>query len=118
MPIKPNLLSFFMTRNTLRRVEVAVPIYDNHVRNRIMHIFDVLIRDNVKARKMASDGTYSHVNTEGEPVDSQSAFIKEAYENAANGAMSAKSAKSAGKRAHKVKPTLVQRLKNSLKPKR
>ena len=108
----------FMTRNTLRRVEVAVPIYDNHVRNRIMHIFDVLIRDNVKARKMASDGTYSHVKTEGEPVDSQSAFIKEAYENAANGATSAKGAKSAGKRAHKVKPTLVQRLKNSLKPKK
>ena len=108
----------FMTRNTLRRVEVAVPIYDNHVRNRIMHIFDVLIRDNVKARKMASDGTYSHVKTEGEPVDSQSAFIKEAYENAASGAASAKGAKSAGKRAHKVKPTLVQRLKNSLKPKR
>ena len=111
----------FMTRNTLRRVEVAVPIYDNHVRNRIMHIFDVLIRDNVKARKMASDGNYSHVKTEGEPVDSQSAFIKEAYENAASaasGATSAKGAKSAGKRAHKVKPTLVQRLKNSLKPKK
>lgn len=114
----------FMTRNTLRRVEVAVPIYDNHVRNRIMHIFDVLIRDNVKARKMASDGTYSHVNTESEPVDSQSAFISEAYENAASGAkgvsgaISAKKAKSAGKRAHKVKPTLVQRIKNSLKPKK
>ncbi|MDE6595558.1 MAG: polyphosphate kinase 1, partial [Oscillospiraceae bacterium] len=108
----------FMTRNTLRRVEVAVPIYDNHVRNRIMHIFDVLIRDNVKARKMASDGNYSHVKTEGEPVDSQAAFIKEAYENAASGAVPSKSAKSAGKRAHKVKPTLVQRIKNSLKPKR
>ena len=108
----------FMTRNTLRRVEVAVPIYDNHVRNRIMHIFDVLIRDNVKARKMASDGTYSHVKTEGESVDSQATFIKEAYENAASGAISAKNGKAAGKRAHKVKPTLVQRLKNSLKSKR
>ena len=113
-----------MTRNTLRRVEVAVPIYDNHVRSRIMHIFDVLIRDNVKARKMASDGTYSHVKTESEPVDSQATFIKEAYENAANGAsaasgaFSAKKARAAKKRAHKVKPTLVQRIKNSLKPKR
>ncbi len=108
----------FMTRNTLRRVEVAVPIYDNHVRSRIMHIFDVLIRDNVKARKMAPDGTYSHVRTEGEPVDSQSAFIREAYENAANPASPAKGTKHAGKRVHKVKPTLVQRIKNSLKPKR
>lgn len=106
----------FMTRNTLRRVEVAVPIYDNHVRNRIMHIFDVLIRDNVKARKMAPDGTYSHVKTEGEPVDSQSTFIREAYENAANPASPIKGTKHGEKRAHKVKPTLVQRIKNSLKP--
>lgn len=111
----------FMTRNTLRRVEVAVPIYDNHVRNRIMHIFDVLIRDNVKARKMAPDGTYSHVKTDGEPVDAQATFIREAYENAANavsGASSAKGAKHVGKRVHKVKPTLVQRIKNSFTPKR
>ncbi|MDE6132326.1 MAG: polyphosphate kinase 1, partial [Oscillospiraceae bacterium] len=108
----------FMTRNTLRRVDVALPIYENHVRSRIMHIFDVLIRDNVKARKMAPDGTYSHVRTEGEPVDSQSAFIREAYENAANPASPAKGTKHAGKRVHKVKPTLVQRIKNSLKPKR
>ncbi|MCM1330583.1 MAG: polyphosphate kinase 1 [Ruminococcus sp.] len=100
----------FMTRNTLRRVEVAVPIYDSHVRSRIMHIFDVLIRDNVKARKMSPDGTYSRVTAEGEPIDSQSAFIREAYENAAK----AKEARPA-KRVHKVKPTLVQRIKNSLK---
>lgn len=96
----------FMTRNTLRRVEVAVPIYDDHVRNRIMHIFDVLIRDSVKARKMSPDGTYSHVRNESEPVDSQSVFIREAYENAS---------KAVEKRARKVKPTLVQRIKNSLK---
>lgn len=96
----------FMTRNTLRRVEVAVPIYDNHVRNRIMHIFDVLIRDNVKARIMLPDGTYTHVETEGEPVDSQSAFIKEAYDNAA---------KSAARVPRKVKPTLVQKIKNSIR---
>lgn len=111
----------FMTRNTLRRVEVAVPIYDNHVRSRIMHIFDVLIRDNVKARKMAPDGTYSHVKTEGEAVDSQSAFIAEAYENAAaaaGGTSPAKKTGAAGKRGHKVKPTLVQRIKNSIKTKR
>lgn len=73
----------FMTRNTLRRVEVAVPIYDTRVRKRIMHIFSVLTSDNVKARKMLPDGTYVHVRSESEPVDSQAAFIKEAYDNAA-----------------------------------
>ena len=96
----------FMTRNTLRRVEVAVPIYDTRVRKRIMHIFKVITSDNVKARKMLSDSTYVHVRSEGELVDSQSAFIHEAYENAA---------KSYVKKFSKVKPTLVQKLKSSLK---
>lgn len=98
----------FMTRNTLRRVEVAAPIYDTHVRKRILHIFDVLTRDNVKARRMLPDSSYVHVETAGEPVDSQSAFIREAYENA--------SAAAAGT-GRKVRPTLVQRLKNTLKKK-
>lgn len=95
----------FMTRNTLRRVEVAVPIYDIHVRQRILHIFDVLIKDNVKARKMLPDSTYVHVKTVGEPVDSQSAFICEAYEN---------TTKIPQKKVHKVKPALVQKIKKLL----
>ncbi len=96
----------FMTRNTLRRVEVAAPVYDTHVRTRIMHIFDILTKDNVKARVMLPDSSYVRVKPEGEPVDSQSAFIREAYENA--------SAAASGK-GRKVKPTLVQRIKSSLK---
>ena len=96
----------FMTRNTLRRVEVAVPIYDIRVRKRIMHIFGILTSDNVKARKMLPDSTYVHVEANGETVDSQSAFIREAYENAA---------RSYVKKYSKPKPTLVQKLKNSLK---
>lgn len=95
----------FMTRNTLRRVEVAVPIYDTHVRQRILHIFDVLTKDNVKARKMLPDSTYVHVKTVGEPVDSQSAFIREAYEN---------TTKIPQKKVHKVKPALVQKIKKLL----
>ena len=95
----------FMTRNTLRRVEVAAPIYDTHVRQRILHIFDVLTKDNVKARKMLPDSTYVHVKTVGEPVDSQSAFIREAYEN---------TTKIPQKKVHKVKPALVQKIKKLL----
>ncbi len=91
----------FMTRNTLRRVEVAAPIYDAHVRKRILHIFDVLTKDNVKARKMLPDSTYVHLKAEGEPVDAQSAFIREAYENAAGAAV---------RKPKKVKPTLVQKI--------
>ncbi|MBQ7981303.1 MAG: polyphosphate kinase 1, partial [Oscillospiraceae bacterium] len=93
----------FMTRNTLRRVEVAAPILDSHVQERIMHIFDVLTSDNVKARRMLSDSTYVHVETEGTAVDSQAAFIKEAYANAA---------KAPVKAVHKVKP-VRRKIRNS-----
>ena len=85
----------FMTRNTIRRVEVAAPILDSHVQARIMHIFSVLTGDNVKARRMLSDSTYVHVETEDTAVDSQATFIKEAYANAA---------KAPVKATHKVKP--------------
>ncbi len=96
----------FMTRNTLRRVEVAAPIYDAHVRKRILHIFNVLTRDNVKARKMLPDSTYMRPSAEGEPVDAQSVFIREAYERAAA---------ASARRSVKVKPTLVQRIGKTFK---
>jgi polyphosphate kinase len=48
----------FMTRNTIRRVEVAAPIYDKHVRSRIVHIWETMLADNVKARVMQPDSTY------------------------------------------------------------
>ena len=96
----------FMTRNTLRRVEVAVPIYDEHVRGRIMHIFDILTRDNVKARKMLPDSTYVHVQNDGEPVDSQAWFIREAYANSVTAPV---------KKAQRVKPVRIKKAKKLLK---
>lgn len=49
----------YMTRNTLRRVEVAVPIFDMDLRQKIEEIFAAMWSDNVKARVMKSDGTYT-----------------------------------------------------------
>jgi polyphosphate kinase len=74
----------FMTRNTIRRVEVAAPIYDKHVRSRIVHIWETMLADNVKARVMQPDSTYvRRTPAEGEvPVNSQDTFIEEAYKNA------------------------------------
>ncbi len=48
----------WMTRNTLRRVEVATPILDAGCKKRIEDIFDVIWRDNVQAREQQSDGNY------------------------------------------------------------
>lgn len=73
----------FMTRNTIRRVEVAAPVYDEIVRKRILHIFNIMLADNTKARIMQSDGTYTRICSDGaDVIDSQAFFIAEAYRNA------------------------------------
>ena len=48
----------FMTRNTERRVEVAAPLKDREVADRVVEIFNDMLRDNVKARVQGSDGVY------------------------------------------------------------
>lgn len=73
----------FMTRNTVKRVEVASPVYDPVIRERIQGIFDLMLRDNKKAREENAEGIYSLVKCEGEPVNSQEILYKEAYDRAA-----------------------------------
>ena len=71
----------FMSRNTIRRVEVAAPIEDEKLRKRIREMFRILMKDNVKARVMLSDGTYIRDRrTERQPLlSSQEYFYDEAY---------------------------------------
>ncbi|MBP7187681.1 MAG: polyphosphate kinase 1 [Ruminococcus sp.] len=71
----------FMSRNTIRRVEVAAPIEDEKLRKRIREMFRILMKDNVKARVMLSDGTYIHDRrTERQALlSSQEYFYDEAY---------------------------------------
>ncbi|MCD8230662.1 MAG: polyphosphate kinase 1 [Clostridiales bacterium] len=66
----------FMTRNTTRRVEVATPIFDEQIKNRVLHIFRVLMADNVKARIQLADGTYTHVKSGEEPLNAQEYFMQ------------------------------------------
>lgn len=75
----------FMTRNTIRRVEVAIPILDKNVRNKIRHIFDVALSDNVKGKRMLPDGTYADIITDEEKINSQEVFYQEAYDAEVNG---------------------------------
>ena len=60
-----------MTRNTQRRVETACPIYDSAVRAKLHGIMDVCLADNVKARELHSDGSYSPAPGGAERVDAQ-----------------------------------------------
>ena len=73
----------FMTRNTVKRVEVAAPVCDPAIRARIQDIFDLMLSDNQKARDESAEGVYSLVPHEGEPVNSQEILYQEAYDRAA-----------------------------------
>lgn len=73
----------FMTRNTVKRVEVASPVYDPAIRARIQGIFDLMLSDNKKAREENAEGVYTLVKCDGEPVNSQKALYQEAYDKAA-----------------------------------
>ena len=71
----------FMTRNTVRRVEVATPILDKDIKKRIIGMFEMQLKDNVKARHMDSEGNYRTLPLEGEtaPLNTQEYFYDEAY---------------------------------------
>ena len=74
----------FMTRNTRRRVEVACPITDASVRKKLHGILDACLSDNVKARQLLPDGSYTTLPRPGEPFDCQERLMNEAAENAAS----------------------------------
>ena len=76
----------FMTRNTERRVEVAIPLYDPAIRTRVQELFGIMASDNVKARELCPDGIYRRVPTGDTPLNAQEALFDMAYE--AHGARS------------------------------
>ena len=73
-----------MTRNTVRRVEVATPVRDPDLKRRLDRILDVMWNDNVSARDQKPDGNYVR-RTPGteEPLNCQSYFYDESYRLAA-----------------------------------
>ena len=73
----------FMTRNTLRRVEVAAPIEDPDIRMQIQEMFVTMLSDNQKARKMNSKGNYKIEESDNAPLNSQEVFLQQAYANTA-----------------------------------
>lgn len=69
----------FMTRNTLRRVEVAVPIYDPDFRGQLNEMFITMLSDNQQARELQSDGIYTRVQSDETQLNSQEFFFAQAY---------------------------------------
>lgn len=72
----------FMTRNTLRRVEVAAPVYDERLRKQIVSMFDTIMSDNVQARELKNNGDYIRVENDNVRINSQELFYDRAYEQA------------------------------------
>ena len=73
----------FMTRNTVKRVEVAAPVYSERLKKRLQDLFDLMLSDNKKARKEDVKGAYSVVECKGQPINSQELLYQEAYAKAA-----------------------------------
>ncbi len=72
----------FMTRNTLRRVEVAAPVYDKDLKMQLEEMFITMLSDNQKARQEDSRGNYEIAEAQETPLNSQEFFYEQAYINA------------------------------------
>jgi len=76
-----------MTRNTERRIEILVPVRDAKLVGRLADMLAIQLRDNVKARILNADGSYTPVEQDGERIDSQSYFYEQAYDAAKQAAL-------------------------------
>ncbi|MDD3251092.1 MAG: polyphosphate kinase 1 [Lachnospiraceae bacterium] len=72
----------YMTRNTIRRVEVAVPVLDEENHKRLDWMFDTMMMDDEKGKCLTADGTYVSRNINEKKLDSQEFFYEEAYKAA------------------------------------
>lgn len=73
----------YMTRNTLRRVEVAAPVLDDQLREKLDFMFDTMMKDDEKGKRLNAKGNYEDRKVNEKTIDSQELFYEMAYENAA-----------------------------------
>lgn len=70
----------FMTRNTLRRVEVAAPIRDKALQAEILSAFDIMLHDNCQAWNLGADGIYRRNRNDKPLLNAQETFFQQAYD--------------------------------------
>ncbi len=70
----------WMPRNLERRVEIMFPVENPGLREKLWHILDTELHDNVKAHIMNKEGQYVKVAKRGDLINSQKIFGKEATE--------------------------------------
>lgn len=67
----------FMTRNIRHRMEVAIPIFDQDIKNRIIDFLDLMFSDDVKIRKLLANGKYTKVQNINN-IDAQATLASQA----------------------------------------
>ena len=73
----------WMPRNLEKRVEIMFPIEREELKEEVIHILDIELKDNVKAHVLQPDDTYEKINRRGKaPLNSQDYFAEEAKEKA------------------------------------
>ena len=72
----------FMTRNTLRRVEVAAPVLDERLKNQLDWMFETMMKDDEKGKCLTEKGIYVDRNLHVQKLNSQECFYGAAYANA------------------------------------
>ncbi|HSO25424.1 MAG TPA: polyphosphate kinase 1, partial [Methanobacteriaceae archaeon] len=68
-----------MTRNTEKRVEIAFPIENPILKEKIIHILNIMLNDNVKARKINDSGEYEKAIRSIDLIDSQNYFMHDDF---------------------------------------
>lgn len=72
----------FMTRNTLRRVEVAAPVLDERLKNQLAWMFETMMKDDEKGKCLTEKGIYVDRNLHVQKLNSQECFYEATYANA------------------------------------
>lgn len=61
----------WMSRNLERRIELMCPVFDAQLKSMLIHILEISLKDNVKARELLPNGLYTHIQNELTPYRSQ-----------------------------------------------
>lgn len=69
----------FMTRNTIRRVEVATPVLDEKLKARLDWMFETMMKDDEKGKRLTESGAYEDQSLNKVRLNSQEIFYDEAY---------------------------------------
>ncbi|MDO5734637.1 MAG: polyphosphate kinase 1 [Eubacteriales bacterium] len=95
-----------MTRNTERRVEIAVPIYDQEIKERLLNYLEIQWNDSLKGRRMSASGEY--IQEDGD-FSAQDVFLEKAEEER-NQSLAPANTKALKEEKRRDKKSLLRRL--------